>query len=377
MHLRTPRKVTSVSWLISMTVNLLLLCLLAWLPKAILDRDQTALKVDLIRAPARRDPPPRVTARRPAATVSRPSRQAAGTPSRPTPPGMTAVPVTTHARHIVRSSDEPVLLSADTPLPDNLPVRLDAPLVDAPATPDAQTERSQGKAVGALARQTGLLQGIEGEIGESPQAQVSGSGEGVEGFYDIATVQHEDAADAMRSQALIHLAMAMNRWTNVRTRFVAGRTPLADPAIHRIPLVYIAVQEPFAFSEKERANLRTYLGNGGTLVFSDLSPDWGTEGAVSNSVRFELWRILGQEYNLQPVRRGAPVCSSFFEFNDAPRVDRRKGDFYALRLHGRVAVFYDAAGIGSQWVQDDSDEKWLQWGVNLLVYALTARGHQE
>ena len=91
-----------------------------------------------------------------------------------------------------------------------------------------------------------------------------------------------------RAQALSRLVYAMNRWTNVRTQLLSETMPLASPEIHQIPLVYIAARDAFTFSEKERANLRSYLQSGGTLLFSDVSTAWGIDGPVANSIRFEV-----------------------------------------------------------------------------------------
>ena len=83
---------------------------------------------------------------------------------------------------------------------------------------------------------------------------------------------------------------------------------------------------------------------GGPLLFSDISSEWGTQGAVANSVRFELWKILNDSAEFHPITRENPVCASFFQFKKGvPHVDKKRGEFYAVELNGRIAVFYDAA----------------------------------
>jgi len=203
---------------------------------------------------------------------------------------------------------------------------------------------------------------------------IRGTGRGVAGYYDIVTVRYEDTADVIRAGMLSNLVRAMNRWTNVRTRLLPESIPLDDPAIRHIPILFIAVRGAFAFSEKERANLKGYLQGGGTVFFSDISSNWGDRGAVANSIRFELWRTLGDISSLRPVGRDDPICFSFFPFKKGPPlVDEERGQFYVLRLNGRIAVIYDAAGIGLRWMKSGENERWLRWGVNLIVYTLTEK----
>ena len=210
-----------------------------------------------------------------------------------------AVPLVTYARPTERVPHEPLLSSSDESMriEDNqISVDLNARLTD--SIPNAsvrskiESARNKSLSVDAPPRKEGWLDRLRGEAGAVPQAQVSGSGRELSGHYHIATVQHEDAADTGRTKVLGRLIGAMNRWTNVRTKLLSGNTPLADPEIEGIPLIYIMATSAFTFSEQERANLETYLQNGGTLLFSDLSQDWGNEGAVANSIRFELWKIL-------------------------------------------------------------------------------------
>jgi hypothetical protein len=379
MYQRKSRRTTFTSWILSLLLNALLLCLLALLTPQSQLTQEIGLQAELFSAQHQAPSKPRLAVRprltRPSQSISVSSTQSL---SSPTP---AAVPLTTHARYITPAPNEPTLTSADEPVltnPIDLSLDLAVPrnvsIQNAPMTGGGATSRSTGDSSVHTPRRAGArIQKSQGEAEATPQAQVRGSGQEMSGYYDIATVQYEDTADAMRGQALSHLALAMNRWTKVRTRLLPGSTPLADPAIQRIPLVYIAARSAFAFSEEERANLRTYLQNGGTLLFSDISPEWGIQGPVANSIRFELWKILGENAQLRPIVREDTVCASFFKFKKGvPLEAKGRGEFYALWLNGRIAVFYDAAGLGLKWMEDKGDEKWLQWGVNLIVYTLVS-----
>ena len=331
----------------------------------------------MVIVPTERSPKALVTPRSRSARSSQPIKM---TPPQQRSAPSPAVPLVTYARPAERVPHEPMLTSHDEPMPvetHQISIDLNARLTDSIPNATVRSEVESGRkmslSVDTPARKEGWLEKLRGEIGPPPQAQVSGSGREMQGHYHVATVQHEDAVDSVRTKVLSRLVGAMNRWTKVRTKLLPGYTLLADPEIQRIPLVYITATSAFAFSEQERANLNTYLQNGGTLLFSDLSQDWGNEGAIANSIRFELWKILGENAGFHPAEPGEPICNSFFEFKKGPPlVEKKRGQFYVLRLDGRIAVFYDAAGIGLKWMEYDADEKWMRWGVNLIMHTLAA-----
>ena len=377
--IQRPRshRITLTSWLLSLLLNVLILYLLTLLPQRHPETPDDALQVDTVVVPTERSPKLRLTPRSRLSRSSQPIK-AAPLQQRSTPPS--TLPLVTYARPTERVSHEPMLTSPDKAMPIkgnqiaiDLNARLAASIPDTPVSSKIESARNKTLSVDAPARKEGWLDKLRGEVGVPPQAQVRGSGRELSGHYHIATVQHEDAADTGRTKVLGRLIGAMNRWTNVRTKLLSGNTPLADPEIERIPLIYITAISAFTFSEQERTNLETYLQNGGTLLFSDLSQDWGNEGAVANSIRFELWKILGESVELHPVEPGEPICNSFFEFKKGPPlVEKKRGQFSVLRLDGRIAVFYDAAGLGLKWMENDPDEKWLRWGVNLIVHTLAS-----
>ena len=369
-------QITLASWLLSLLLNVLILYFFTLFPQRHPETPDDALEVDTVIVPTERSSNPRVT---PRSQRTRPSQPAKLTPPKQHSTPTLTLPLVTHASPAKEALQQPMLTSQDDAIPiESGQIATDLKARFVRSTPDStigsnvESGRKKGVSVEAPARKGSRLDKLRGEVGASPQAEVRGSGRGITGLYQIAIVQHEDAAYVARSKVLERLVDAMNRWTNVHTNLLPGDTPLADPEILRIPLVYITATSAFAFSEQERANLKTYLQVGGTLLFSDLSEDWGGEGAVANSIRFELWKILGESADLRPLAPGEPVCNSFFEFKKGPPlVDKRRGGFFVLQLDGRTAVFYDAAGVGLKWLENDSDEKWLRWGVNLIVYTLT------
>ena len=373
---RSRNRITLTASVFSLLLNVLILFLLTLLPQRFPLSLELGLQVELIAVSDKETAKPRVAPRRRRQRVNEPKQFSS--PQIMSPSAI--VPLTTHTRQIVHAPNESMFTLPDQTeladkrdLPTGLVASNNVSIQNSPMTAGRSTATGRGSSVHAPRRSDGGFDKIRGEAREGPQAKVRGSGQGITGYYNIATVQYEDSADAMRGQALSELVKGMNRWTNVRTQLLDDSRQLDDPTIQHIPLVYIVAKSAFAFSEKERANLRAYLQNGGTLLFSDISDEWGTQGAVANSVRFELWKILNDSVEFRPIKREDPVCASFFQFKKGvPRVDKKRGEFYTLELNGRIAVFYDAAGLGLKWMDGDRDEKWLKWGVNLIVYTLTS-----
>ena len=305
-----PRRfrITLTSWLLSLLFNVLILYLFTLLPQRHPETSDDVLQVDMVIVPTERSPKTRVTPRSRLARSSQPIKMTAPQQRSASSP---AVPLVTYARPTERVPHEPMLTSPDGTMPvetDLINIDLNARLTDsvpnATVRSNVKSGRKKSLSVDAPARKEGRLDKMRGEIGPPSQAQVSGSGREIQGHYHVATVQHEDAADSVRTKVLGRLVGAMNRWTKVRTERLPGYTRLADPEIQRIPLVYITATSAFAFSEQERANLNTYLQNGGTLLFSDLSQDWGNKGAIANSIRFETLENIGRKRRFSSCRTG-------------------------------------------------------------------------
>ena len=67
-------------------------------------------------------------------------------------------------------------------------------------------------------------------------------------------MKYEDTSDVIRTIALRNLARVMNRWTMIETKVLPDPISLDDKNLFRVPLIYIASRNAFAFSHKERQN---------------------------------------------------------------------------------------------------------------------------
>lgn len=222
--------------------------------------------------------------------------------------------------------------------------------------------------IDGLKRSQTFLDSLWKEANETPEASIGEEDGSITGYYNISLIKYEDTAEQFRNAALENLADAMNRWTSVNTKVLPDTIPLDSRKIMNVPLIYIAAKDAFVFSEKERANLRSYLKAGGTLLFSNITSEDSAEVPVDNSVRFELWKILGENVNFIDLSKDRTLCNSVFEFDEHPL--HKKDKLYGIELNGRISVIYDVAGYGRIWAEDKSSEYELKFGVNLLVYVL-------
>jgi len=359
------------SLIISIILNILLIFLLTWLsqPREEIEGEEGTVRVGMFRLPPKRQHHPSLKKRTfESLPTSQPRRAVAISPNKPT----ANIDITQSQRQALF----PVYTSADVAPTSDLTLysqTLQQPQRRGKLSFIAQSGGTQGRSShggAAPARSGSWMEEMRQEI-TSPHARITGEGKEISGYYNISQVKYEDTADAVRTAALEHLANAMNRWTKVKTKVLEDMIELDDKKLQKIPLVYIASNGAFAFSEKERENLRKYLYNGGFLLFSDISDERSLDGPVANSIQFELWKILGSDYNLRQITKAHLLSVIFFQFSNLPLKDKN-AKLWGISLKGRLSVLYDAAGLGLTWAKGDKeDERILKLGVNIIAYALT------
>ena len=129
------------------------------------------------------------------------------------------------------------------------------------------------------------------------------------------------------------------------------------------------------FTDREVRNLRAYLENGGFLYIDD---DYG----IDHPIREELKKVFPeQEFVELPFSHGIYNCHFKFP-NGLPKIhehDLKNPQGFGLFSNGRLCVFYTfetnlADGWADSKVHNDSEdtrEKSLKMGVNIIVWALT------
>jgi hypothetical protein len=289
--------------------------------------------------------------------------------------------------HSDSSAFHPAFRLSDFPVSSN---RTSQPTGLAPMQTQPAGEWKRGDGVPSRPTRSGdnpLTPFSKGESGRAdrriaprqPKAIITGSGDKLSGYYNISLVKYEDTSDTISADALTQLAGAMNRWTQIKTKVIREPIMLDDPELLHVPLVYITSRRPFAFSERERENLRRYFANGGFLLFSNAAISDSEGRGVANSIEFELWKILdgaahdlvdiGNKHQISSfslVKGAGGIYSGFFDLS-GPLGLR------GIALNGRIVVIYEDLGCGIAWRdgKDSKREPYLKLGVNIIAYALT------
>ena len=134
------------------------------------------------------------------------------------------------------------------------------------------------------------------------------------------------------------------------------------------------------FDQNEREALHTYLSNGGLLYASSIRE--GRSGMFYRQVRKlidELFKLEGGRFS--PLHKSHDLFSAYFDFADGPPIPRstrrlRSGDNLEIfTLRGRTVVILSDLNFSTRWVDVEAESHFraLQFGTNLIVFAMTNR----
>ncbi|MEW6750017.1 MAG: DUF4159 domain-containing protein [Candidatus Latescibacterota bacterium] len=207
--------------------------------------------------------------------------------------------------------------------------------------------------------------------------------------YEVAD-QHRDrfaqaVPELVKFVAQVPRLQLQARW---RTR------SLAHAGIAQATLLYMTgFDATLRLSEAEKTNLGKYLRGGGFLFAEDIrhadatngldGKGAGTVGTPFDRQFKDLMRdplVLGGDGDKwEKMPKGHPIYASFYDFPDGPPLGGAPGgnvfDLEMLRLRGRVAVVFSDLNISYYWGDPlaDARERGLQFGANLVVFAMTQR----
>lgn len=360
---RGDRRISLNSFLISLSLNVILFIILSLSREHSVPQARDALDVDFVSLPRTR------LSRR---SIALPPKQIALSDRANVDPNISAMKPIPFTREIASPQPNSALsMSVDTvsPVPD-IPTTI-APRSRSASSvlnPAGAWKRgdiiSSGKTRQAGGQISGFGQRI---IPRQPMAMITGMGDKLKGYYNISLVRYEDTSDVISTDALTQLASAMNRWTQVKTKIIKKPMMLDDPELFRVPMIYIASRRAFAFSERERENLRKYFASGGFLLFSNSAESETEVSGVANSIEFELWKVLGDAANdLADIGEKHQLYDSFFNLT-------KLSGLRGVTVDGRINVIYEASGYGAAWVAgtDTKRKPYMKLGVNIIAYALT------
>jgi len=150
---------------------------------------------------------------------------------------------------------------------------------------------------------------------------------------------------------------------------------VGSPDLFNFPFVYLTGHGNVHFSERDAANLRSFLTGGGFLHIDD---NYGLDPFI----RREMKKVFPE---IEPVELPFthPIFHQKFSFpNGLPKVHEHGGkrpQGFAWIYNGRVVAFYTyETDLGNGWecpeVHGNSEEirtKALQMGANILQFAFT------
>ena len=219
----------------------------------------------------------------------------------------------------------------------------------------------------------------------------------IRGFFNMSVIDY-DLADKNVDRfptAVEELMRYMRDHTQINARIEGTTLRLSDASIFKQPFLYMTGNSAiFQFSDTEKENLGEYLKEGGFLYAEEIrkadsegsldGTNAGVEGTIFDRQFKDLMRdqkVLGTDGSRwQRVNKEHPLYYSFYDFADGPPKGGAPGgnvfDLEMLEIRGRVAVVFSDLNISWYWgdPQADARERGLQFGVNLVVFALTQPG---
>ena len=219
----------------------------------------------------------------------------------------------------------------------------------------------------------------------------------IRGFFNMTVIDY-DIADKNRDRfptAVEELMRYMRDHTQINARIEGTTLEFSDPRIMDAPMIYVTGNDAvLQISNTEKTNLGDYLKNGGFLYAEEIRQSDaengldGKEAGVSGTPFDRQFKalmkdplVLGSDGSKwQKVPKTHDLYYSFWDFPDGPPMGGAPAgnvfDLEMLELRGRVAVVFSDLNISWYWGDPlaDARERGLQFGVNLIVYALTQPG---
>lgn len=219
----------------------------------------------------------------------------------------------------------------------------------------------------------------------------------IRGFFNMTVIDY-DIADKNRDRfptAVEELMRYMRDHTEINARIEGTTLEFSDPRILDAPMLYVTGNDAvLQISDTEKTNLGEYLKNGGFLYAEEIRQSDadngldGKEAGVSGTPFDRQFKaemkhplVLGSDGSKwQKVPKSHPLYYSFWDFPDGPPMGGAPAgnvfDLEMLELRGRVAVVFSDLNISWYWGDPlaDARERGLQFGVNLIVFALTQPG---
>lgn len=157
---------------------------------------------------------------------------------------------------------------------------------------------------------------------------------------------------------------------------------LSGNELHLSPFTYLSGHKLVQFDDKESANFKNYVQNGGFVFVDDCNHD--IDGLFARSFENQMVKLFGTGA-LQKIPNNHELYRSFFTFEKGPPTtsfelngwgDDLVHDYLkAIIINGRMGVLYSNKDYGCEWDYDFRNKRFLaedntKFGVNIVVYAM-------
>jgi len=217
--------------------------------------------------------------------------------------------------------------------------------------------------------------------------------------FTLTVVKYQLAAKNRDSfpLAISELVAYFRQRTEVETPIYSNELPLHSERIALSSLLYMTGNDAvLQIGDTEKKNLGDFLRNGGLLYAEEIRQSGAESGLTGQDVgvmgtpfdrQFKaLMRdplVLGsQGARWEKIPSTHPLYRSYFDFPDGPPMAGAPGgnvfDLEMLQLRGRPAVIFSDLNISWYWGDPlaDSRDRGLQFGCNLIIYAMTQQAMQ-
>ena len=230
----------------------------------------------------------------------------------------------------------------------------------------------------------------------------------IKGFFHIAKAFPANMAgrrkvgDVNRSaRAVARLCQALNRWTQIKADLV-GSIPLDSAELLKTPWIYVQARYPFELTASEESNLGLYLLSGGFQVVDTVlnGPDRPAELSLMKMVKGGLAAQnfrYGRDWDFEVIPHshaiyhcyydcphGPPPCGEFWYISKR-YLGKVYKNLHAVFKEGRTIVIFSRIWLGNAWgdwnqppfsdlYQSRDNTRELQFGINIVIFALTQEG---
>ncbi len=194
---------------------------------------------------------------------------------------------------------------------------------------------------------------------------------GLTGYININWVRFR--GQSPQGLAIPNLVQYMRDQTRLLAR-IKRSIELSSPELFRSPVVFmLGDSTSFELSSAEKENLGKYLRQGGFLFAESQGCQqqcYASADPFLVQMKAYLKQILGQDARFFKIPKTHSLYHSFYNFDDGPPLASALNYLEGIELNGRLAVVLSSLGLSRAW-QEGENSRSLQFGINLLIYALT------